>query len=178
MIPSVNVSYILNIIHLLCIVFLYYILIWLKHILCEKNVIFANFVWKAERCRRTLAYIFQTNDILMKFWHVFHNGRTKHLQFTDFKYLEIWQIYRHIKIWTLFRTSNPDFGLFEVSDFKSGDQTCVEFSDSPKSGFFEALLRTIARASWYVRNENIHNLQVPLLRMNLREPKTNIAWNL
>ena len=52
---------------------------------------------------------------------------TNHLQFTDLKYIEIWPFYRHIKIWTVFRTaipvshflkcrtSNPETGLVSKS---------------------------------------------------------------
>ena len=48
--------------------------------------------------------------------------------------------YRPIKILTVCRTSNPDFGLFEVSDYKLGDGTCVVFSDNPKARFFQTLI--------------------------------------
>ena len=94
----------------------------------RKNVIFAYFVWRTERCRRTLAYIFQTNHIiLMKFWHFLRNEMTNH----------------HIsKLDHFIDILNPDFELFEVSDFTSGDRSCVGFSDSPKSDFFEDLVAT------------------------------------
>ena len=53
---------------------------------------------KSERCRRTSAYICQTNKIiLIKFWHVLHNEMINLLQFTDLKNLEIWPFYRYIK---------------------------------------------------------------------------------
>ena len=96
LIPSVNISFILNT------SFVYSFLI--LHIdLTEYKRILSEF--------RTLAYkyIFQTNNIiLMKFGQVLHNEMTNQLK--------IWSFYRHI-----IRTWNPDFGLFEVSDFRSGD---------------------------------------------------------
>ena len=94
-----------------------------KHMLFAKNEVFANFVWKSERCRRTLAYIFQTNNIiLINFWHVLHNEMRNHLLFTDLKYLEIWSFYIISKfeqcfgLFETFRTSNPESGF--VSDFR------------------------------------------------------------
>ena len=83
-IPSVNVSYILNTSFVNSFFILHIYLTEYKHILCEKCVFFANSVWKSESCRRTLAFIFQTNNtILMKYWHVLHNEMTNYLQFTD-----------------------------------------------------------------------------------------------
>ena len=41
---------------------------------------------------------------------------------------------------TVCRSSDADFGLFEVRDLKSGDRTCLGYSNSPKSGVFETLL--------------------------------------
>ena len=38
------------------------------------------------------------------------------------------------------RTSDPDFGLFEVSYFRSGNRTFARFSDSPESAAFQALI--------------------------------------
>ena len=35
-------------------------------------------------------------------------------------------------------TSDPDFRLFEVPAFRSGDRTCVGVLDSSKSGFLYA----------------------------------------
>ena len=34
--------------------------------------------------------------------------------------------YEHFKILTLCRTSDPNFGLFEMSEFRYGDRTCFE----------------------------------------------------
>ena len=79
-----------------------------KHILCEKNVFFKNFVWRLERSRRTLAYFFQTNNrILMKFWHALHNELTKNLT--------ILQTYQNLN---------------SVSEFKAGDRTGFEVSET------------------------------------------------
>ena len=64
----------------------------------EKKCISTTFLY-VERCRRTLAYILQTNNIiLIKFQHVLHNEMTNHLQFLDLEYLEIWPFYRLNKI--------------------------------------------------------------------------------
>ena len=79
----------------------------------------------------------------MKFWRVLHNIMTNHLLFTDIKYIEICQIHRHIKILTVFCTSSSDFAFFEVSDFKAGVRLCDGLSDSPISGFFDALLKML-----------------------------------
>ena len=35
-------------------------------------------------------------------------------------------------LWT-YQNQDPDFGLFEVSDFRSENRTCVGFSDSSMS---------------------------------------------
>ena len=131
LIPSLNVSYILNTYFVHSFFILHINLTEYKHIFCEKNVIFASFLSNSEKCYCTLAYIIQTNNIiLMKLWNFLHSEMTNHLQFADLKYLEIWPFYRHIKIWTVFRTSNSDFGLFEVSDFKSGERTGLKDSDN------------------------------------------------
>ena len=97
-IPSVNVSYILNISFVYSFLILHINLTEYKHILWEQNIIFANFVCKSERCRRTLVNIFQiTNAFLMRFFSSL--------------------------IWFISSLIWPLCGHIKISDFRSGLRT-------------------------------------------------------
>ena len=50
-----------------------------------------------------------------------------------------------------------------MSDFKSGDQTCVKFSDSPKSGFVETLVYTDKPTSIAILKANIEFVIIEIL---------------
>ena len=107
LIPSVNVSRILNTSFVYSFFMLHINLTEYKQILCEKNVIFANFVWKIEKCRRTLEYIFQTNIIiLMKLSFPEWNDKS----FAVYRF----KISRNLSILLSYQNLNI------VSDFKSG----------------------------------------------------------
>ena len=114
LIPSVNVSYILK----TSFVYSFFILnINLTHFV-RKNVIFANFILKSERCRRSLAYIFQTNNRILMKLVPFAEWNDKSFAVYRFKIsrnLTILQTYQNLNI---------------VSDFKSGDRTGFEVSQT------------------------------------------------
>ena len=105
----------------------YCILVELSQKNREKMHFNEAFIWK---CRFYKQFLKKYYILLMKFLNVLHNKMTNHLQFTDLKYFELRPFYRHIKVLTVFRISNPDFGVFEVSDFKSGGRTGFEVSET------------------------------------------------
>ena len=61
-------------------------------------------------------------------FYVYDNKATNRLRFSDLKYLYACTFYGHIRTWIVCRTSNPDFRLFQVLDFKAADRIYCEVS--------------------------------------------------